>query len=129
MNQKIIEKSYLSLIWFALWSWVLLFIPLLVRFLKIYTRKYSYDDKNLYIQEGVLSKTSITVPLYKVETIRANANILGNGTLHINSGARGVTSGMNNLEYVKGVVRYQNELAQVVEKAREDKGIKSVDMF
>ncbi|NLZ65397.1 MAG: PH domain-containing protein [Clostridiales bacterium] len=124
-----IEKSYLSLIWLALWSWVLLFIPLFIRLAKIKSRKYSYDNKNIYVEEGVFTKHSITVPLYKIETVRATANILGNGTLTLHSGARGVGLGLNNMEYIKNVKHYQAKLTQLAEKAREDKGIKTVDTF
>ena len=124
-----IQKSYLSLIGLALWSWILLFIPLLVRFIKIKTRKYTYDNENIYVQEGVFTTRSITVPLYKVETISATANIFGNGTLHLHSRARGVSLGMNNLEFVRNVKHYQSVLSQLAEKSRNEKGIKYVDTF
>ena len=46
------------------------------------TRKY-YDDKNIYVQEGVFRKQYSSFPLIKIENIHMTSNILGNGTIKL----------------------------------------------
>ena len=121
-----IEKSYLSV--FPL---LLLFIlPGLVRWVKIKTRVYSYDSKNMYVEEGVFSKDSITIPLIKIESIQVRSNILGNGTVQVNArvASRNADS-MWNLEYIKSAKAAKNKLWQAVENAKTEQGVKSVDTF
>ena len=130
MDQVVIEKSYFSLIWFALWSWILLFIPLLVRFLNIYTRKYTYDNKNLYVREGVLNKNSISIPLIKIESVRSTSNIIGNGTITIGTNTRGAnTAGMQSLNFISKVEQQRNKLSNTIDKIKEESNIKVVDIF
>ncbi len=126
---KEIKKSYLSVIWFALWGWVLLFIPTIVRFLKIKTRKYYYDDKNIYVQKGVFRKQYSSFPLIKIENIHTTSNILGNGTIKLSVSARGNYPHLKDLEFVKGALNVQNELNEAIEIARKQHGVKAVDTF
>lgn len=121
-----VEKSYLSVFPLLL----LLILPGLVRWVKIKTRVYTYDSKNLYVEEGVFSKDSITIPLIKIESIQVRSNILGNGTVQVNArvASRNADS-MWNLEYVKNAKRAKNQLWEAVENARTEQGVKSLDTF
>lgn len=123
-----IEKSYLSVIPLLL----LLIFPGLVRWVKIKTRVYTYDSKNLYIEEGVFSKDSMTIPLIKIESIQVRSNILGNGTIRVN--AKVASNGMwglrdIKLKYIKKSKEVMNQLWQAVENARTEQGVKSLDTF
>lgn len=126
-----IEKSYLSVFPLLL----LLIFPGLVRWVKIKTRVYTYDSKNLYIEEGVFSKDSMTIPLIKIESIQARSNILGNGTIRVNAkvgsedfdGMWGL--GEIKLKYIKNAKGVMNQLWQAVENARTEQGVKSLDTF
>lgn len=130
MEQVVIKKSYLSLLWFVLWSWILIFIPLLVRFLNIYTRKYTYDNKNLYVREGILNRNSISIPLLKIETVRSTANIFGNGTITIGTNTKGANlAGMQTLDFIKKVEQQRIELSNALDKIKEESDIKVVDAF
>lgn len=123
---KNVEKSYLSVFPLLL----LLILPGLVRWVKIKTRVYTYDSKNLYVEEGVFSKDSMTIPLIKIESIQVRSNILGNGTVQVNArvASRNADS-MWSLEYVKNAKRAKNQLWEAVENARTEQGVKSLDTF
>lgn len=128
MNE--IQKSYLSLLGCALWSQVLFFIPLLIRFVRIKARKYTYDDSNIYIEEGFFIKNSMSMPLIKIETVQVRSNLLGNGVVNLNSRAAGTRyASMHNLEYIKNVKIVGNDLTNAITNAREVQGIKTIDIF
>ena len=115
---KEIQKSYLSLLGCALWSWVLLFIPLLIRFVRIKARKYTYDDRDIYIEEGFLTKNSMSIPLIKIETVQVRSNLLGNGVVNINSRAAGTRyASMHNLEFIKNAKQVGNDLTNAIANA------------
>lgn len=125
-----IQNSYLSLIFTALWGWILLEIPLLVRYLVIKNKVYEYDEKNIHVSEGVLNKNSMTIPLIKIETVNATSNIFGNGTISINSRAAGsYDSRMHNFEYIKSSANERRLLMEQIEKAREAQGVRAIDTF
>ena len=127
---KRIENSYLSLVWVGLWSWILIFIPLLIRWLTIANKKYTYDDKNIYLSEGILKKRSMSFPLIKIETVSATSNIFGNGTiqLHVSAAGRRNTH-LTSLEYIKASNSVRNELTAVIDSLRDRMGIKPIDIF
>ena len=128
MNE--IQKSYLSLLGCALWSQVLFFIPLLIRFVRIKARKYTYDDRDIYIEEGFLTKNSMSIPLIKIETVQVRSNLLGNGVVNINSRAAGTRyASMHNLEFIKNAKQVGNDLTNAITNAREVQGIKTIDIF
>ena len=121
-----VEKSYLSVFPLLL----LLILPGLVRWVKIKTRVYTYDSKNLYVEEGVFSKDSMTIPLIKIESIQVRSNILGNGTVQVNARVASKNAdSMWSLEYIKNAKRAKNQLWQAVENARTEQGVKSLDTF
>jgi uncharacterized membrane protein YdbT with pleckstrin-like domain len=127
---KELRKTYLSCYWYAVWSIFLLEIPFLIRFFKIRTRHYTYDEKNLHIEEGVFSKETMTIPLHRIETISAKSNLFGNGTVSIHSkGAGSHIKAMQNLEYIRNVKAVKTELMNAIEAARERLGVKSIDTF
>lgn len=124
MNE--IKKSYLSVFPLLL----LLLLPGLVRWMKIKSRDYSFDEKNLHVEEGVFKKESISIPLIKVESVQAKYNIFGNGTILIN--ARVVNTASDdlwNLEYVKHAKKVRREIMAAVDAAREKQGVKPLDTF
>lgn len=125
-----IKNSYLSLWWVGLWGIILLEIPLLIRWLTIRNKKYTYDDKNIYLSEGILNKNTMSIPLIKIETVEAASNIFGNGSLKINaSAAGGRNMQLTTLEYIKGSINARNELTNVIDTVRKEAGIKMVDAF
>ncbi len=124
-----IKKSYLSVVWFVMWSWVLLYIPLIIRVLKIATRSYHYDKKNLHVEEGIFNKKALDITLVKIESVSSTANIFGNGTLTINTKMAGNNnSELLKLEFIANVKQQRKMLIDAVEQAKEDQGVKSVDM-
>jgi len=121
-----IKKSYLTVYSLCL----LLIFPGLVRWAKIKTRHYSYDSKNLFIEEGVFSKNSMTIPLIKIESIQTRSNILGNGTLQINAKVASKNAqSMFSLEYIRGAKKAKNQLWEAVENAKSEQGVKAIDTF
>lgn len=127
---KRIRNSYLSLLWVGLWGIILLEIPLLIRWLTIRSKKYTYDEKNIHISEGILTKKSMSIPLIKIETVEAVTNIFGNGSLKINASVAGKGNlQLTTLEYIKGSAGVRNEFAALIENVRAKAGIKVVDAF
>lgn len=121
-----VRKSYLSVFPLLL----LLILPGFVRFLKIKTRVYSYDSKNLFVEEGVFNKNSMTIPLIKIESIQVRSNILGNGNVNLNVKVAGSKAyGMTSLEYIRNAKNEKNKIFEEAENARTVQGVKSIDTF
>jgi membrane protein YdbS with pleckstrin-like domain len=99
-------------------------------YLAIKTRHYSFNEDGMSMIEGILTKASTTIPLYKIESIHASANILGNGTITFNTVAiKDENSCLRSIEYIKGVNAVQKELSHTIEMSKKKHGIKSVDTF
>jgi membrane protein YdbS with pleckstrin-like domain len=106
------------------------YIMAIYTYLAIKTRHYSFNEDGISIIEGILYKSSTTLPLYKIESIHASANILGNGTIIFNTAAiKDENSCLRNIEYIKNVNAVQKEMSRAIEIAKKKHGIKSVDTF
>lgn len=122
-----IKKSYLSLIWRAIWGIVLIEIPFFMRWAQIGARHYSYDNENLNVKRGIFSTYNTTVPLYKIENVTTNCNVFGNGTLYVSSqvsGAKGLY-----LDFVGDANAEAAKLNKAIAAARAAHNVRSVDAF
>jgi uncharacterized membrane protein YdbT with pleckstrin-like domain len=106
------------------------YIMVIYTYLSIRTRHYSFDDDHINIIEGILLKSSISIPLYKIESLHASANIFGNGTITFDTVAiKDEDSCLRTIEYIKGVTVTQKDLSNAIERSKKIHGIKSVDTF
>lgn len=124
---KVIKKSYLSLIWRAIWGLILIEIPFFVRWFEILGHSYQYDNNNLYVEEGIFNKNSTTIPLYKIDNVSSEANIFGNGTVVVSCNIAGAKH--TAMYYVANAKAAAAELRNASEAARKARGIKEVDTF
>jgi membrane protein YdbS with pleckstrin-like domain len=106
------------------------YIMVIYTYLSIRTRHYSFDDDHINIIEGILMKSSISIPLYKIEALHAAANILGNGTITFDTVTiKDENSCLRTIEYIKNVTAIQKDLSNAIEHSKKIHGIKSVDTF
>lgn len=76
-----VKVSYKSLIPNALWAWILIWVPTLIKFLKLKGSKYEYDDDYLVVQEGIVHKYQNYVSLEKLIDVTASQSVLGYGDI------------------------------------------------
>ncbi|MDY0276468.1 MAG: PH domain-containing protein [Acholeplasma sp.] len=121
---KDIKKSYLSLIFFFLWSWVLLFIPFFIRWFDILSHKYEYNEEELVLEKGIIQRRKTIIELAKIQRLDSQRNLIGNGSITIKADNNFVT-----LKYVKNVSAIMDILNKAVKEEREKKGVKYQDTF
>lgn len=120
-----INNSYytieINFFWFYLWlvisvlctivSFGILFIMLIIPlyyYVVLKNSKYYYNDEKIIIETGFFIRDQIIIPLYKINSIRAQDNFLNFGTIYIKEKDRTI--------YLKYVNNSKNEMMELVEK-------------
>ena len=123
---KKLKNSYLSVYPLLL----LVIFPGIVRFAKIKSRHYTFDERNIHVEEGVFQRESMSIPLIKIESVQVKSNILGNGTVLLNAKvASKDADNMWDLEYVRNAKKARREIMQAIDNARDLLGVKPLDRF
>ena len=104
-GERIVLETHLSLapvIISAVWSWLFLFIPTLIAFLRFRNTEFVVTTKRVIVKRGVLSTTSDETSLDRVQNISFRQGILGKifdyGTVTTQTGA---TFGADRIRFVK----------------------------
>ena len=107
-------------------------IPIFIMFwnyLKVKNTKYILTENILEIEEGVLNKKSTPIELYRVKDFRVYEPLLmrifGLGNLEIITSDKTLSDLM--LHAIKNPKSVKDGIRDIVEKRRDEKGVKEVD--
>ena len=124
MSMRKIEKSYFPVFVSLLWAWVFWFLPSLILAISIYCHNYEYDNKNIFIEKGLLRKTHQSIPLYRILDISADENIFRYGKIGIHDKTKYVE-----LKYVKRPLRITQNLRDYSENASRNNNVSRTEFF
>jgi hypothetical protein len=118
---KQIKTTYLALLptW---WSFIILFIPTIIKAIDIYFTKYEYNNENLTIQKGFLTKKQINIPFYRISDILAEESIFTYGKIKVIEKEKTLY-----LDYIDRPTQISTELRKYVDSAK-DKSVKVIEM-
>ena len=119
-----IEVSYIPVGISLLWSWIFWFIPSIFKALSIHHLSYTYDEKNLIINKGIMNKVQQIVPFYRITDIRADQNIFNYGNIIIHDKTKIVV-----LKYVSYPLIISDELREIWERARKNENVVHNEIF
>lgn len=109
----IAKKHWFTLFWPLVFTFIScgIFIPwAIIAFLRFLWDEIIITDQKVYIKTGVISKSTVTTPLDKINNIHINKGILGRilnyGTVIIQSGAMLGTSGYSCIKSPEEVQQY-----------------------
>jgi uncharacterized membrane protein YdbT with pleckstrin-like domain len=112
----------LSFLFSLLWSWLLLFIPTLLLYLRYIRTELGVTDRRVIEKSGILSVTTAETTLDKVQNVTFSQSILGRifdyGTVVIQSaatmGAEGIR-GVSGPKEVRDTILQQMDLYRVAQ--------------
>lgn len=121
---KKVNISYIPVLTSIVWSWILFWIPSMIKALSIYNLSYMYDEKNLIIKKGIINKEQQTVPFYRITDIKADQNVFNYGNIIIQEKSKTVV-----LKYVSNPLTVSEELREVWESARKNENVVHNEIF
>lgn len=120
-NVLIETKLHWAIILFtALWSWILFFIPLIYVVLLYITTEFAVTNQRVVIKYGILSKNVEEAPLDKIQNISLRQSfigrLLGYGTMSVQTAA---TFGRDTFRYVDRPIQIKKIVSEEIDIYKE----------
>jgi uncharacterized membrane protein YdbT with pleckstrin-like domain len=123
-NEKIILETkihWIAIVFTALWSWILLFIPLIYMVLVYLTTEFAVTNQRIVIKYGIISKNVDEAPLDKIQNISLRQSFIGRifdyGTIVVQTGA---TFGRDNFTYIMNPNKLRKTVSEQMDLHKDD---------
>ncbi len=122
VNKKELEKNYLAgILGMSIGEWILTLttvVYLIFPVLRVHLQSVKYDDKRVYVNKGILSKTHEILELYKLQNIEAESNIFGYGKINFIEKNKVIT-----VRYIKNPTSAITEMLDLKDEAQSKRNM------
>ncbi|MBU3966147.1 MAG: PH domain-containing protein [Euryarchaeota archaeon] len=132
-NEKIMFETklhWISIVITALWSWILLFIPLIIVVLKYITTEFAVTNQRIVIKHGIISKNIDEAPLDKIQNITFRQSFIGRifdyGTIVVQTAA---TFGGDNFPYIMNPNKLRKTVSEQMDLYKDAQMQKQAEMI
>jgi len=132
-NEEILFETRLHwafLVLTALWSWILIFIPLIIAILKYISTEFVVTNQRIVIKHGILSKNVDEASLDKIQNISLRQGFIGRlvgfGTIIVQTAA---TFGRDTFPYVNNPIEMQKVVSNQVDIYKESQFQKHAELI